>query len=338
MERRTLIGLGLGAAALADPAVARSAIAGTGADSNEAAVEAGGLDAAFARFLNLPGKKSYLLHVGPGGNSGRFSHRPQLFLFTASAFKTFVLAQYLRDVESGRLSEGQPIGVDDSVRSPGSPVLLHLTGEAPAVSILEAMISHSDNTATDAAMRKVGADRVRALIASAGLSTIRIPDSTRIFTSYIFGAPPGVDLGWARIVELMKHPPERLRPLLNRVMTLAGTARDFVSWYEQALAGRFFSSPQPLKEFQRIQAMSVQIARTAPPNTVAYAKGGEVADFDGFNAKSFAGQIILANDLPITFCFIVNWQGPRQEFPKVETEFFASIGTILRVLKRNLQT
>lgn len=330
MERRTLIRLG--AAALAAPAIARPAMA----DIAEPAADAGGLDTALARFLDLPGKKSYLLHVGPGGNSGRFSHRPDLFLFTASAFKTFVLAQYLREVERGRLTEAEEVPVDDSVRSPGSPVLIDVTGKMPGRSILEAMIAHSDNTATDAAMRLVGADRVRRLIALAGLSSIRIPDSTRIFASYIVGAPAGVDYGWPGILEHLKHP-RVIRPLLNRVMTLAGTTRDFVSWYEQALAGRFFLKPRSLTEFKRIQAMSVQIVRAIPANTIAYAKGGEIPDFHGFNAKSFAGQIVAVNGTPITFAFVVNWQGPADEFPAIETEFFASIRATLRVLKRNLQ-
>ena len=69
------------------------------------------------------------------------------------------------------------------------------------------MIAHSDNTATDIATEKVGADRVRALIAQAGLRSIRIPDSTRRFLSYILGAPAGVDLGWPGISRLTRtHP------------------------------------------------------------------------------------------------------------------------------------
>jgi hypothetical protein len=40
------------------------------------------------------------------------------------------------------------------------------------------------------------------------------------------------------------------------VITLAGNAHDFVSWYEQALQGRFFAMRESLTEFKRIQAMS----------------------------------------------------------------------------------
>jgi beta-lactamase class A len=294
----------------------------------------GSLDAALRRFLALPGTKSYLIHVGQGGALRRIAHQPGLFLFTASAYKTFVLGQYLRDVEAGRLSEDEQLAIDDSVRDPSSPVFLELTGTTTARSVLEAMIAHSDNTATDLATEKVGADRVRALIAEAGLLSIRIPESTRRFRSYITGAPAGVDLGWPGVL----HPPGPLRSPLNDVITLAGSARDFVSWYEQALRGAFFTTWETLTEFKRIQAMSVQIAQAVPPDTPAYAKGGELP-WPGLSTKSFAGQIVVAGDgrTPVTFCFIVNWNGPESDFPAVEAEFFAAIKGILRIIKRDLQ-
>ena len=69
------------------------------------AQQGGALGAALRRFLALPGTKSYLIHVGRSGSLRRVVHRPDLLLFTASAYKTFVLGQYLRDVEAGRLAE-----------------------------------------------------------------------------------------------------------------------------------------------------------------------------------------------------------------------------------------
>jgi len=292
------------------------------------------LDAALQRFAALPGTKSYLLHVGPGGSAGQIAEQPDLFLFTASAYKTFVLGQYLRDVEAGRLSEDEQVPIDDSVRMIGSQVFLNLTGTTTARSVLEAMITHSDNTATDIATEKVNADRVRALIAQADLPSIRIPDSTRRFRSYIGGAPAGVDLGWPGGLHLPGPP----RSPLNDVITLAGNARDFVSWYEQALRGVFFAKRETLIEFKRIQAMSIQIAQAVPPDTPAYAKGGELP-WPGLSTKSFAGQIVVGGDgrTPVTFCFIVNWNGPESDFPAVEAEFFAAIKGILRVIKRDLQ-
>jgi hypothetical protein len=40
--------------------------------------------------------------------------------------------------------------------------------------------------------------------------------------------------------------------------------------------------------------------------------------------------------MPATFCFIVNWEGPVEEFPGIEAEFFAAIKGVLEVLKRDL--
>jgi beta-lactamase class A len=329
MRRRVFVPFA--ASMLVTPWVARIAIA----DSRRSQAD-GDLDAALQRFMALPGKKSYLLHVGPGGSGGRIAERPDLFLFTASAYKTFVLGQYLRDVEAGLLSEDEPLAIDDSVRDPSSPVFLELAGRTTARSVLEAMIAHSDNTATDIATEKVNADRVRALIAQAGLSSIRIPDSTRLFRSYILGAAAGVDLGWPGILH---PPPGPRRSPLNDVITLAGNARDFVSWYEQALRGVFFAKRETLIEFKRIQAMSEQIAKAVPPDTLAYAKGGELP-WPGLNTKSLAGQMVAGGDAPtpVTFCFIVNWGGDIsvEEFDEVEAEFFAAIEGVLGAVKQTL--
>jgi beta-lactamase class A len=346
MHRRTFVTLAAASitAALAT-VMTGAALAQDDTDGNTADQRgrgaSGGLDAALRRYLALPGTKSYLIHVGQGGALRRIEHKPGLFLFTASAYKTLVLAQYLRDVEAGRLSEDDPLAIDDSVRMIGSPVFQALAGIAAAGPVLEAMIAHSDNTATDIATEKVGADRVRALIAEAGLSSIRIPDSTRRFFSYVLGAPAGTDLGWPGIIKALTNPPGPHRSPLNDVITLAGSASDFVSWYEQALRGTFFAKRETLTEFKRIQAMSEQIAKAVPSDTPAYAKGGELP-WPGLSTKSFAGQIVAGGDgrTPVTFCFVVNWKGsedPDSEFPAIEAEFFAAIKGILSVIKRDLQ-
>ena len=338
-RRRTLVRLasGLTLAALAAAGAAAQANADDSDESSDQQID--GLRAALRRFRALPGTPSYLVHAGQGGSLRRIAHRPNLFLFTASAYKTFVLGQYLRDVEAGRLAGDEQLAIDDSVRNFGSPVFLNLAGTTEARVVLEAMIAHSDNIATDRATLKVGADRVRALIAQAGLRSIRIPDTTRLFGSYLFGAPAGVDLGWPGILQAAENPPGEPRPPLNDVVTLAGSARDFVSWYEQTLAGAFFTRPETLIEFKRIQAMSEQIVKAVPQDTPAYAKGGEVVSFLGFNAKSFAGQIVVGAEkqIPVTFGFLVNWDGPASDFPAVEAEYFAAIKDVLESLKRALQ-
>ncbi len=146
-------------------------------------------------FLKLPGKKSAQVDVDEATTPWRVTSEPDAELFVGSCFKTFVLAAYLQEVEAGRLDESEQLAVDDSVRSLVSPVLQNLTGTTQARSALEAMIAHSDNTATDVAMKRVTPARVRQFISDAGLKKARIPDSTRRLFSYIAGAPQGEDLG-----------------------------------------------------------------------------------------------------------------------------------------------
>ena len=111
-----------------------------------------GLDNALRSFKSFPGATSFRIDID-GRELTSDSASSQLFV--ASAIKTFILCQYLRDVDSGALLEEQ-LQVNDSVRTDGSPVLGKLTGETTARSVLEAMITHSDNTATDIALLHVG--------------------------------------------------------------------------------------------------------------------------------------------------------------------------------------
>src|SRR5438876_615921 len=131
------------------------------------------LETRLREFKAFPGTKSFRIDIG-GNEVASDSAATQLFV--ASAIKTFILCQYLRDVEAGRLSEDEPLPVNNSVRTESSPVLLELTGTTPARSILEAMITHSDNTATDIALLRVVPNRVRSFIAAARLGATLIPD------------------------------------------------------------------------------------------------------------------------------------------------------------------
>ena len=133
MQRRTFVTLAAtSTATLAMPVMTGAALAqdDTNRDSTDQRDReaSGGLDAALRRFLALPGTKSYLIHAGQGGSLRRIAHQPDLFLFTASAYKTFVLGQYLRDVEAGLLSKDEQLAVDDDVRTLGSPVFMNLAG------------------------------------------------------------------------------------------------------------------------------------------------------------------------------------------------------------------
>ena len=238
---------------------------------------------------------------------------PDRPLFVGSAIKTFILAQNLIDAASGYngASLDKRYAIDNAIRSPVSPVLASVEGTQEMRYLLEAMIAHSDNTATDIALAAVSPDRVRALIADAGLTDTRIPTSTRSMISYLAGAPVGVDWGWRKVSALASAEalPSALqqspRVPLNPHDTMASTAIDMVRWYRNALRGEYFPDDQTLREFKRIQRMGDAIDKVVPDNHVAYAKGGSI-DWNGFHALSVAGQMLVGR-CTATFCFSYNW-------------------------------
>jgi len=327
MHRRRLGTLALGA--LAGVTAARPASA------EEASSD---LETQLQRFKGFPGTTSFRIDVG---NDTVAADSPASQLFVASTIKTFIVCQYLRDIEAGRLSEDERLPVNDSVRNSDSPVLLNLTGTTPARSILEALITHSDNTATDIALLRVGPDRVRSLIAAAGLRATLIPDSTRRFFSYNVGATLGVDIGWAGVQQVLASgqslgPP---RPPLNEQETLASSADDMVSYYRRALAGEFFTKPATLTEFKRIHLTNLAF----PDDAVGYAKCGsddavaERSTVADFHALSYAGQMVV-NATPVTFCFVVNWMGvdPNSTSATLTPAFLGVVKASLEATKRQL--
>lgn len=315
-------------------ALAASALAAPALVSRAVAQGSGGarVQAAIARFAALPSASCLVVADHPTA-PWQASHLPAARLFVGSAVKTFILAQYLREVEAGRLTEDQQMKIDDQVRSLSSPVFLNLKGTTPARSVLEAMIAHSDNTATDVALAAAGVDKVRALIAEAGLGATQIPNSTRRLFSWLAGAPEGVDLGWEGVQRMIAAPPVgsgagATRPALNDHQTMASTAEDMVRWYRQALRGAFFKKPETLLEFKRIQAMADAIVHVVPPDTVAYAKGGSI-DWAGFHCFCLPGQMIVGK-VPVTFCFTINWTGPDDGVAAIFKSYVAAVAEVLK--------
>lgn len=318
VKRRHLTALA--ASALAAPAIVSRAVA-------QAKEGGAGVQAAVARFAALPSASCLVVADHPTA-PWQASHLPAARLFVGSAVKTFILAQYLREVEAGRLTEDQQMRIDDAVRSLSSPVFLNLTGTTPARSVLEAMITHSDNTATDMALAAVGVDKVRALIAEAGLGATQIPNSTRRLFSWLAGAPEGVDLGWEGVQRAIAAPAAgKTRPALNDQQTMASTAEDMVRWYRQALRGSYFKKPGTLLEFKRIQSMADAIVHVVPPDTIAYAKGGSI-DWAGFHCFSLPGQMIVGR-VPVTFSFTINWTGPEDGVAAIFKSYVGAVADVL---------
>ncbi len=73
------------------------------------------------------------------------------------------------------------------------------------------MITRSDNTATDMIFKVAGVDNIRRFIASAGLANTLVPDSTRAFTGYLFGADDYRDAHVGAIVGARRGPASCVR-------------------------------------------------------------------------------------------------------------------------------
>ena len=157
-------------------------------------------------------------------------------MFVASANKTFALCKALQQVDLPDVVEEletTPLDLNASIWSqPGSPFFdpPHLKGTISERATLEAMIMNSDNTATDMIFKLAGVDNIRTLIASLGLTQTLIPDSTRAFSAYLFGAKNYKTITWDELEELLKNG-HLEHNFLNDVETLASSADDLVSYY-----------------------------------------------------------------------------------------------------------
>jgi beta-lactamase class A len=269
-------------------------------------------------FTVLPGQKALKLWAPPDAGRPEWSAmlNPDSWLFIASAFKGFALAETLRLEEesldprsdtplaaqlNARLA--QQLTLDEAVFSPGAPVFNppNLTGQVTLRTALEAMISHSDNTATDMVLRHVGSERVQSFVEAIGLHQTRIPTSTRDFIGYISGLSDWQATTWADLQGDSGTP----RPILNDTITMASTPDDLVSFYARALQGEFFQYAETLAVFRAILSLADAIAFAMPLGVSAFAKGGSI-DFEGDHALTFAGGMYLP-DRWVYYALLLNW-------------------------------
>ncbi|WGJ14770.1 serine hydrolase [Methylocapsa sp. D3K7] len=304
------------------------------------ATNAAGLPAqTIGLFEALPGDKALKIYAPTVGLKPGIliQSNASKMLFVASAIKTFVLCTALRQIDSPDIVhtlEDTELTLDDTVWSFGSPAFNppNLTGVVSERTTLEAMITRSDNTATDMAFKLAGANNVRAFIAAAGLKNTLVPDSTRALTGYLFGAANYKTVTWAQLLQVVQGP--IVHPFLNSVETLASSADDLTSYYSRALQGAFFQHAETLNEFRRILTLCDFIYLVPLPLGVsAYAKSGN-ADFPSFHARSIAGGMFFSGRW-VYFAFIINWYAANQDDSQTVNAFFAAIHlTLTRIRDR----
>lgn len=300
-----------------------------------------GLEAEIQKvFEDLPERKSFKIWAPPSRRGPEFLaqlHANERF-FSASANKAYILCERLRQLDSPDVQEKlvtHEINLDQNVWSIGSPVFNppNLTGIISEETAMEAMISHSDNTATDMILREAGAEKVRKFIAATGLKRTMIPDSTRALAGYLFGAPDYKTITWEELLSWLGD--SFVHPALNDVETFASSADDFVSFYARALQGRFFRDPQTLRQFRRILLLGdITDLVQFPIGMSVFGKAGYF-DSEGQHARCIAGGLYFP-DRWVYFATILNWDSPEVDDPKTVTAYFRATRRAVRLVQRAL--
>lgn len=291
-------------------------------------------------FSGLPERKAFKIWA-PATKSGReflVQLNADRRMFVASTIKAFVLCERLRQLDSQTVETqitDHQLALNESIWSPGSTVFNppHLSGLVSERTTMEAMISHSDNTATDMMLKETGADRVRKFLASIGLKSTMIPDSTRSFAGYIFGAPNYKTITYDELVSIPQGP--LAHPFLNDVETLASSPDDLVSFFSRALAGKFFSHGETLFEFRRILSLGdITYLVRFPLGMSVFGKAG-YADISGAHARSIAGGVYFPNRW-VYFSMVLNWDAEQGTDPETVNAFYRAIRKSIVLLRERL--
>jgi beta-lactamase class A len=328
-RRRFLAGA---AATIGTMPLERSAMAGQKGGTSPEAI--------LSLFKSLPGDVAIKIYAPAANGKAEFlvESNASKGMFVGSAIKTFILCEALRQADSPSVVQtlkAKQLSLDASVWSLDSATFNppNLIGKVSQRTALEAMILHSDNTGTDMSIKQVGPEKVRELIASMGLKNTMIPDSTRSLFGYLLGAkdPKAFsweDLGAAANSSIVNSP-------MNKVVTMASSADDLVSYYSRALQGEFFKNKETLNEFRRILAMSDAIwLLPLPLGVSAFVKGGSI-DVPGFHAVCAPGGMVFDGRW-VYFCLTFNWYAKAETDVATASAFAAAGSRALTMVKEAL--
>jgi beta-lactamase class A len=227
------------------------------------------------------------------------------------------------------------LALNESVWSPGSTIFNppDLSGLVSERTTMEAMVIHSDNTATDMTLKEAGAYSVRNFISLIGLKSTMIPDSTRSLAGYLAGAPNYKTISWDELISL---PPGPLaHPFLNDVETLASSPDDLVSFLSRSLQGKFFSNRETLFQFRRILSLGdITHLVPFPLGMSVFGKAG-YADVPGAHARSIAGGVYFPNRW-VYFSIVLNWDAEQGDDPETVRAFYGAIHKSIALLQQRL--
>jgi beta-lactamase class A len=297
-------------------------------------------EAILAIFKSLPGDVAIKIYAPAANGKPEFlvESNASKTMFVGSAIKTYILCETLRQADSPNVVQSlkaTQMPLDASVWSVDSAMFNppNLIGKVSQRTALEAMILHSDNTATDMCIKHAGPDKVRALIASIGLKNTMVPDSTRALFGYLLGAKDPSTFSWEDIGTAANSP--MVNSPMNKVETMTSTADDFISYYSRALHGEFFKNKETLYEFRRILSMSDAIwLLPLPLGVSAFCKGGSI-DVAGFHALCVPGGMFFDGRW-VYFCLTFNWYAKATSDQDTANAFVAAASRAMVMVKDSL--
>jgi beta-lactamase class A len=292
-------------------------------------------------FAALPDRKSFKIWAPPAGNAPGFMAELNATdrRFSASANKAYILCERMRQLDSPHIEEKlatNSLKLDNSVWSLGSDIFNppDLSGTVSERTAMEAMVIHSDNTATDMVLNQATAKSVRAFLTEIGATATLIPDSTRALGAYLFGASNYLTITWDQYIDLAQKG-TLVHPFLNDVETFASSASDLISFYSRALQGEFFKSQETLQEFRRILSLGdINHLVPFPIGMSVFGKAG-YTDIPGSHARCIAGGMYFAGRW-VYLAAILNWDEPDGTDPKTERAFFRAIRTAIDLVQNAL--
>jgi beta-lactamase class A len=234
-----------------------------------------------ALFESLPGTHTLKFWAPSTATTSELliETRSNLRIFVASAFKVYVLAARLKALDSPDVVERlrtNKLALNESVWSLGSEIFSppDVSGVVSERTAAEAMIMHSDNTATDMMLLATGPSNVRQFITSLGLVHTQIPDSTRILAAYLLGLPNYLTATYPEVLQAFENGAPLVNPFLNNVETMASSASDLVKLYSTTLQDGFYDNPETTNEVRRVLALADGVFEAVPLGVSGFAKTG----------------------------------------------------------------
>ncbi len=132
---------------------------------------------------------------------------PDEMFQTASTLKVPLLYEFFRQVDAGEVDPAERVTLRHDDRVPGSGVYQHLDdGLQPTMrDLAELMITVSDNWATDIIFRRLGKERVAAMLQEVGMTRTFLPLTIReLFCAYAELDPDSPEVTWDYLREFLK--------------------------------------------------------------------------------------------------------------------------------------